>query len=86
MRFTAKHLFHTRLKSMKRVSVSDITSRLDVTPTQVLMMVYSGGLPNFDEHEEWNSDHIEPFIQNWARRIENRTRKSKPIQTTKELL
>ena len=48
--------------------------RLIVSEQQVLSAIYSGALPNPDEHSEWDSEYIEPFLINWETRINNRNK------------
>ncbi len=54
------------------VTVSDICSRLNVTEKQVQMAIYSGALPNPNEYEEWDDNHVEFFLKAWEERIKRR--------------
>ena len=61
--------------TQQAVTVSDICLRLNVTTMQVLTAIYSGALPKPNDHNEWDSKHIEPFIKNWQDRIARRRKK-----------
>ena len=63
------------------INTTDIMVLLSVTEQQVVMAVYSGRLPQPNKEGLWEHEHIEPFMINWKRQLQN---KRKEVHNTIE--